>query len=295
MKVVLFGASGFIGGVLSKALEAKGHSVIAADVRKTPAWQSLLDDADAVVNLGGAPIFGKRWDDRVKAEIHSSRVDSTKKIVDALGSAQKKSGRCAVLVNASAIGFYGPSFDETFNEDSPCGSDFLASVCRDWEEAAFKAEKVHGIRTVVVRTGVVLGRGGGALQQMLYPLKTKLFSPFKLGMGGPIGLGKQWTSWIHINDVVGIYIHAIENAQVRGPLNATAPEPLRNKDFTKALAKALKRPAFFPLPGLLLYALYGEVAEILINGQKVLPKATLNSGYRFLFPKLDSALDSILS
>ena len=287
MKILVFGGTGFIGTALQKALVARGHQVKTSDIRRDPAWKIEIGVADVVVNLAGAPIFGKRWSDDVKDEIHRSRVEGTRKIVDAMGAAKKKGSKLSALVNASAIGFYGPTFDEELSESSPAGSDFLAFVCREWEESAQKAERVYGIRTVCVRTGIVLADGGGALAKML--------PAFKAFVGGPIGAGKQWMSWVHLDDVVGVYVHAIENAQISGPLNATAPHPRRNKDFSKALGKALGRPSFLPVPGLALYAVFGEVAEILVNGQKALPRATQESGYVFRYPELEPALKNILS
>lgn len=286
MKILVFGGTGFIGARLVKALNEKGHQVKTSDIRRDPAWRIEVGVADVIVNLAGAPIFGKRWTDDVKSEIHSSRVEGTQKIVEAIGAAKRKGAKIAALVNASAIGFYGPTFDEELTEASPAGVDFLAFVCREWEEAALSAERHYGVRTVLVRTGVVLGDGGGALQKML--------PAFKAFVGGPIGSGKQWMSWVHLDDVVGIYVHAIENAAIHGALNATAPQPKRNKEFSKALGKALHRPSLLPVPGIGLYALFGEVAEILVNGQKVLPRATIESGYAFKYPELEAALKDIL-
>lgn len=287
MKILVFGGTGFIGTRLVKALSEKGHHVKTSDTRRDPAWRIEVGVADVIVNLAGSPIFGKRWSDDVKAEIHSSRVEGTQKIVEAIGAAKRKGAKVAALINASAIGFYGPTFDEELTESSKAGSDFLAFVCREWEEAALVAERHYGVRTVFVRTGVVLGDGGGALQKML--------PAFKAFVGGPIGSGKQWMSWVHLDDVVGIYVHAIENAAIHGALNATSPQPKRNKEFSKLLGKALHRPSLLPVPGIGLYALFGEVAEILVNGQKVLPRATIESGYAFKYPELEAALKNILS
>jgi len=285
MKIIIFGGTGFIGPKLLKAFEAKGHSVSIADTRKMPDWEGRIADSDVVVNLAGAPILGKRWNDRVKSAIYDSRVDGTKLIVDAMGRAKASGSKVSALVSASAIGYYGPTQDEPLSESSPSGTDFLAMVCRDWEEQSFKAEKHFGIRTAVVRIGIVLGRDGGALEKQL-PI-------FKLGLGGPVGSGKQWTSWVHLDDVIGLFVFAVEQTQVRGALNATAPNSVRNGEFTKALGKALHRPAVLPVPGLALYVLFGEVAEILINGQRVVPTATLAAGYVFKYPQLDAALKSI--
>jgi uncharacterized protein (TIGR01777 family) len=282
MQVVIFGGSGFIGTQLQKLLRAKGHEVTLGDLRRDMDWEGKIQKADAVVNLAGAPIIGKRWNMLVKAEIHDSRVEGTHKIVAALGKAKAKDGKERVLVNGSAIGFYGATQDEELDETSPAGTDFLAFVCRDWEDEAHKAELEHGIRTVILRTGIVLGKGGGALEKML--------PPFKLGLGGPIGNGQQWYSWIHIDDECGLIVHALENKQVRGVLNATAPMPVRNKDFAKTLGAVLSRPAFLPVPPPALYLLVGEASFMLTHGQKVLPKAALASGYAFRYKSLDDAL-----
>ena len=288
MKVALFGGTGFIGKELQKKLQAKGHEPLVLDLRRNSDWESKLSTCDAIVNLAGTSLFSKRWTNEVKSLIHSSRVEGTKKIVAALDKF-KKAGRSfpKILVNASAIGFYGPSFDEIITESNPSGSDFLAFVCREWEEAALAAQRQVGIRTAIVRIGVVLGRNGGALDQLL--------PPFRLGLGGPVGLGgKQWFSWVHVEDVCGLILYALENEKVVGAVNAVSPNPVRNKDFAKTLGKVLSRPAFIPLPGLALYALLGEVAEILVNGQRVLPEKTQSLGYNFLYPDLEKALKNIV-
>jgi uncharacterized protein (TIGR01777 family) len=282
MQVVIFGGTGFIGTHLQKALRAKGHEVSVADLRRDSDWEAKIVRADAVVNLAGTPIIGKRWNMLVKADLHASRVEGTQKVVAALAKAKAKDGKERVLVNGSAIGFYGATQDEELDESSPAGADFLAFVCREWEAEAVRAEREHGIRTVIVRTGLVLGRDGGALEKML--------PPFKLGLGGPTASGQQWYSWIHIDDEVGIIMHALENKQVHGILNATAPLPVRNKDFASTLGAVLNRPAFMPLPALAVYLMIGEASTLLTQGQKVLPKATLASGYTFKFKSLDDAL-----
>jgi len=282
MNVVVTGATGFIGRRLTQLLREKGHQVEGIDLRQASGWEAKVEAADAVVNLAGEPLFGKRWDVLTKSEIHDSRVNTTRKIVEALGRAQKKSPKTRVLVNGSAIGFYGSTHDELLSEKSPSGSDFLAFVCREWEEEAQKAQLQHGVRTVLIRTGVVLGKNGGALKQML--------PPFKIGLGGPIGNGKQWMSWIHLDDICGLIIHAIENTSVVGPLNGTAPNPVRNIDFTKTLGAVLNRPTILPIPGFGLYVLFGESSSILTGGQKVLPEQALQTGYRYKFSSLDQAL-----
>jgi uncharacterized protein (TIGR01777 family) len=190
-----------------------------------------------------------------------------------------------VLVSHSAIGFYGPRGDEILDETAPGGDDFLAGVCRDWEEAAGGAVRA-GIRVVNPRVGIVLGRGGGALSMML--------TPFRLGLGGPIGHGRQWMSWIHVDDVVGLLLHAIGRRDVSGPVNATAPEPVTNRDFSRALGRALGRPAVLPTPVFALKLLYGDFAEILATGQRVMPARAVESGYAFRFPDLGAALAEVV-
>lgn len=286
MKVVVTGASGFIGTRLCELLRKKGHSVEGISLRRDMDWEKKVQDADAIINLAGEPIFGKRWNMRVKAEIHDSRVQGTRKIIEAMGKAHAKNpSKTQVLVNASAIGFYGSDTgEETLNEKSSAGSDFLAFVCREWEEEAQKAALRYKARLVIVRIGVVLGRNGGALKKML--------PPFRLGLGGPINSGKQWMSWVHLDDVCGIFIHAVENSKVSGVLNATSPNPVRNKDFTKTLGAVLDRPTLIPIPGFALHVMFGEAATILSGGQKVLPIATEESGYKFQFSALNEALNA---
>ena len=282
MKIIIFGSTGFIGKALCSSLESLGHSVLRRDLRRDADWQNELQDCDGVVNLAGTPIFGKRWNDEVKKQIHDSRVVGTHKIVAALGEAKKKNGKVSVFVNASAIGYYGDSLTETFTETSPSGKDFLAGVCAEWESAAAPAEASFQIRTACIRTGIVLGRSGGALAQLI--------PPFKVFGGGPIGNGTQWSSWIHLDDVVGLIEHALTNTSVRGPLNAVSPNPVSNAEFSKALGKALHRPSWLPLPPFALYLIVGQAAEILVKGQKVLPKRALETGYKFKYPGIDEAM-----
>lgn len=286
MKIAIFGGTGFVGKHLQKALKKRSHDFVLLDVRKDPGWKSAIKDCDAVINLAGAPLFGKRWDDQYKSLLHSSRVEGTHEIVSAMGANLSAGGKSKTLVNASAVGYYGSSVSQVFDESSPPGTDFLAFVCREWEDQAIRAEREFGIRTSRVRFGVILGADGGAMQ--------KILPPFKAFVGGPMGLGTHFFPWVHIDDAVGILLHASESASVSGPLNAVSPETATNKEFAKTLGKVLKRPAFFAVPGLALHVLVGEAADMLTDGQKVLPRATLNSGYVFKFPKLESALREIL-
>jgi uncharacterized protein (TIGR01777 family) len=298
MKILVFGGTGFIGKPLVAKLQALGHEVKVSDVRKDFNFANEIKQSDAVYNLGGHPIFKDRWDDRIKALIYDSRIEGTQKIVDAIGKARKAGGGPKTFISASAIGYYGLGADEEFSETSPSGSDFLAFVCRDWEERAMEAERHYDVRTVVLRTGVVLGDKGGALE--------KLLLPFKLMGGTLIGSGEQYFSWIHVDDMVGLYVHALQNAELHGPMNAVAPYPVRNSDFSHALGEALGRPQLgLMLPGFLqkaigvgtklgLYVGVGEAAEVIANGQKVLPTVAIHSGYKFQFPKVGEALAHVL-
>lgn len=286
MKVAIFGGTGFVGGHLVKALKKQGHETIVLDIRRDAGWKTTVKDVDAVINLAGAPLIGKRWDIDYKALIHSSRVEGTRKIVDAMAAANKEGKGPKTLINASAVGYYGASLEETFDETSSPGSDFLAFVCKDWEAEAVRAQREFDIRTVIARFGVILGKNGGALEKML--------PPFKAFIGGPLGSGKQPFPWVHIDDVIGILIHALEKDTVKGPLNVVAPELYNNKEFSKELGKAMGRPSLLPVPGLALYVMLGECATMLIEGQRVIPKETLASGYEYKFPKLPAALKELV-
>lgn len=287
MQIVIFGGTGFIGQPLVRALQAAGHNVLVTDLRRDTEWETKLAGSDAVVNLAGAPLFSKRWTESFKKEIYDSRIDGTRKIVDAIGRAKQKGGGPRVLVSASAVGYYGPHPSAEFTESSGPGDDFLAKVCRDWEAEALRAEREFGVRTVLVRTGVVLGREGGALKQLLLP--------FKMFVGGPVASGQQWFPWISLDDIVGIYRHAVENTSVRGPLNGAAPGIVNNEDFSRALGHVLHRPSLLRVPAFALYALVGGSAEVVVEGQKVRPQATLASGYVFRDPELTPALKKILA
>jgi len=280
VKVTLLGASGFIGRHLAAALSARGDGVAPASLRDIAAAVRACDGADAVVNLAGEEV-AQRWTPEVKAHIFSSRVDAPRALIarlPALASPPK------TYISASAIGYYGSSQDVAFNETSPPGHDFLAQVCVAWEAEAAKAAEV-GARVTTIRTGLALGTDGGVLARLL-PI-------FRVGAGGKVGDGRQWYSWIHIDDVVGIYLAALDG--VSGTLNATAPNPVQNVDFTRALASVLKRPALIPVPEIALRLRFGEAAAFISQGQRVLPERTLASGYEFRFPTLDDALHNLLS
>ncbi len=305
MRVFVTGGTGLIGPKLVKRLrdrqdqvvlltrraaaareKFKDCTVVEGDPTQPGPWQDAVADCDAVVNLAGENIFAKRWNDDFKKVLTESRVKSADNVVQALArNPRTASGTPKILVNASAIGFYGPHGDEEVDEDTPHGNDTLAKVCVEWEKAARAAQPL-GVRTSMVRIGVVLDKEGGALAQLL--------TPFKLGAGGPAGSGKQWFPWIHYADVVGILLLALDNGAAQGPINATAPNPVTNKEFGKALGRALSRPAFLPTPGFALKLMLGEVAEVILTGQRVLPKRAQQLGYPFLFPTLDAALADIL-
>jgi len=299
MNITITGATGFIGRRLIERLSSEPHQfhVLSRGTNikfgDTAVWISKWDpmvedpppeslaNADAIVHLAGEPV-AQKWTPEAKSKIRESRVRSTERLVRAL-SAQPR--RPAVLVCGSAIGIYGSRGDEILTESSAPGNDYLAEVCREWEKQAAKAESL-GIRVARVRTGIVLGKGGGALAKML--------PPFKMFVGGRIGSGKQWMSWIHLDDLVGIICHALVNP-MNGAFNGTAPKPVTNAEFTSELAGALGRPALFPVPAFALKAMFGEMAEMLLGGQRVLPKATEATGYRFQYPELGPALRNILA
>ena len=272
MRVVVSGASGLIGTHLQEALRARGDEPIALPRFGTAPWS--VEGADAVVNLAGASVAGKRWTPAWKAEIEESRVRSTRSVVEAIVRAARKP---KVLVNASAVGYYGGRDDELLDETASPGADFLANVVRQWEAEAQRAS----VRSVQVRTGIVLSKRGGAMEKML--------PPFKAFVGGPIGSGKQWFPWIHIADEVGAILWCIDR-ELTGPVNLVAPGIVTMKDFAKALGRALHRPAWAPVPAAPLKLLLGEFAGSLLEGQRAVPKKLLDSGFRFRFPDLDPAL-----
>lgn len=280
MKVTLFGASGFIGRHLAAALSARGDGVAPASLRDIDAAVRACNGADAVVNLAGEEV-AQRWTPAVKARILSSRVDAPRALIARLSTLASPP---KTYISASAIGYYGSSQDVAFNETSPPGHDFLAQVCVAWEAEAAKAAEA-GARVATIRTGLALGIDGGVLARLL-PI-------FRAGAGGKVGDGRQWYSWIHIDDVVGIYLAALDG--VSGTLNATAPNPVQNVDFTRALARVLKRPALIPVPEIALRLRFGEAAAFISQGQRVLPERALASGYEFRFPTLDDALHNLLS
>lgn len=294
MQALITGGSGFIGQALCPALLAAGWqvSVVSRDTRaaarKLPAAVRVLADidgaggADAVINLAGAPLAGRRWNAAYRQTLRESRLRTTEAL---LAWMESLTVRPAVLISGSAIGYYGPSDDTPLAETAPAGDDFGARLAADWEAAALPARAL-GVRTLLLRTGVVLGAGGGALQQLL--------TPYRMGLGGPIGDGHQWFSWIHRDDLVRLVIWMLDQSTLDGPVNGTAPEPVRQKDFAAALGRALHRPALMPTPGLALKAAFGEMAQMLIEGQRVIPARAQGQGFQFLYPDIDGALAQIL-
>lgn len=261
-------------------------TIVAGDPTVPGAWQEQVGECDGVVHLAGRNVFDKRWSAAFKQELYDSRVNSTLNVVEALKRKPARAdGAPKVLVSASAIGYYGPHGDETLTEESAPGSDFLSELCVQWEKAALGVESA-GVRCVLVRVGVVLDKEGGAL--------AKLLTPFKLGVGGPVGSGKQWMSWIHHADLVGTFVLGLDRGDARGPLNGTAPHPVTNADFGKALGRALHRPAFLPTPAFALRLALGEVANVITGGQRVVPERPKALGYSYKFPTVDSALADIL-
>lgn len=298
MKIIVAGASGLVGARLVPALTSQGHEVVrlVRDQRKTGAGAAIWDptsgeidpaalaNCDAAINLAGESIAAGRWNERRKASIHDSRIDTTATLAKAMASLEP---RPKLLVNASAIGFYGSRGDEWLDETSSSGSgDFLSGVCRDWE-AATQPAQAAGVRVVMTRFGVILSKEGGALAKML--------TPFKLGIGGPIGSGRQYMSWIAIDDVVGAILHCVNHAGLAGPVNVVAPQPVTNAEFTKTLGRALSRPTIFPMPAFAAKLAFGQMGEeLLLSGQRVKPTKLLETGYVFQYPELDAALKHVL-
>lgn len=294
MKILITGASGLLGENLQKSLLAKGHEFLLATRHKPEKdnqiyWNiekgfrdedfARLEMLDAVVHLAGETITG-RWSEEKKKKIRDSRVFGTRSLVDAFA---KLANKPKVFVSASAVGFYGDRNDEELTESSAAGDTFLAKVCTEWETEARRAEDL-GIRTVLVRTGIVLAKEGGALGQML--------TPFKFGVGGVVGSGKQWMSWISLEDEIEIFNFALENESVRGAINATAPNPVTNEEFTKTLGEVISRPTILPLPEFAVKLVFGEMGDaLLLDSTKVLPKRLKDYGFNFKFENLKDALE----
>jgi len=296
MKIVVAGGTGFIGSALCERLMEIGYSLVLLSQRPalphTPSnrqlitwnppeggsWEEAVNGADAVINLAGEPIPSKRWTTAQKEKIRASRVNATRALVAAIGKAKIKP---EILLNASAIGYYGPRGNEIVGEDTEPGKDFISQVCVDWEREAQKVES-YGVRVVKLRTGIVLGKGGGALAKMI--------PPFKLYIGGPLGTGKQWVSWIHMEDEVGLIIHLLQKGDAAGGVNATAPSPVTMKALCRSMGKVLGRPSWAPVPSFALRLILGEMADVVLTGQRVLPVKAQKLGYNFKYTDLTEAL-----
>jgi len=303
LRVTVTGATGLLGPSLVSSLLERGAQVtvltrdpasararlgeveaVAWKLMSEPAAAAALAGRDAVVHLAGEPV-AQRWSAKAKQAIRDSRAIGTQNLIAGLAQVEQ-SQRPRTLVSSSAIGYYGAHGEEPLDEEAPPGRDFLAEVCVEWEAAAAASVEL-GMRAVQVRTGVVLDRAGGALAKML--------PAFRLGVGGPVAGGHQYMSWIHAQDVVGMMLAALQDERWSGPINATAPEPVTNREFSKALGAALGRPSLLPVPGVALHALYGEMAEIVTSGARVVPAKPLVLGYAFAHPQLDEALRSALA
>jgi uncharacterized protein (TIGR01777 family) len=299
MKVAITGATGLIGSKLEKAMTSDGAQILtlsrrvrtASDTTGAIFWDPVngeldsaaLEGCDAIVHLAGETI-SNRWTGAQKERIRRSRVEGSRLLVDGLKTLTKPP---TVFVAASAIGFYGDRGDEAIDESSPHGTGFLPDVCRSWEAETTRAQEV-GARTLLLRFGIVLSTKGGALAKMLLP--------FKVGLGGPMGSGRQWMSWIHIDDVIAIIRFVMNRDDLSGPINTTAPQPVRQAEFAKTLGKALRRPAIAPAPGFAVRLLLGEMGQaLLLEGQKVLPRRLQEAGYTFQHPELSEALEDILT
>ena len=305
MKVVIAGGSGFLGRALTSALLARGHAVVilTRDVREQSShlryvtwspghelpprefggWPAEIDGADAVINLTGASLDGGRWTRKRKEVLRQSRIESGRALVDAMRQASRKP---SVFVSGSACGYYGTPDDTILDESFPPGDDFLSSLCVDWEANATPASAL-GVRVVLLRSGLSLAPDGGVLKKMMLP--------FKFFVGGPVASGRQYISWIHLDDWTGIVTWALGDATVSGAINATAPTPVTSREFTKSIGRAMRRPSWLPVPAFALRILFGEMADVVLSrGQRVVPKRALAMGYTFKYPDVDSALDAVI-
>jgi uncharacterized protein (TIGR01777 family) len=302
MKIFITGGTGFVGSNLTKRLIQRGDkvTVLTRSIKRSPplpqgasylegnpfekgAWQREVGGHDGVINLAGASIF-KRWTDAYKQDIRNSRVLTTQNLVEAFSAPKSQK---PFLFSTSAVGYYGFHEDEELDETGPPGDGFLALLAQEWESAALRAEG-YGVRVALMRFGVVLGKGGGALKEMI-PV-------FKKYLGSPLGTGKQWFSWIHLRDLVSVYSFLLDHEDISGPVNCTSPGPVRNAEMTKTLGEVLGKPTFMPaLPGFVIHMVLGEFGSVLLKGQRVMPKKLLEKGFRFQFPVLKEALGEITS
>jgi|Deesub1362A_J573_1020465.scaffolds.fasta_scaffold00173_33 hypothetical protein len=297
MNILITGGTGFIGSALTEELLREGHNVVITTRRRESMWyedrgilkwsppalipSDIISRIDAIINLAGESIASGRWTEERKALIRQSRIDTTRAIVQSIRNVNRPPG---ILISASAVGYYGARGDEELTEDSPPGNDFLADVCKEWEGEAMKAED-EGVRVVITRIGLVLGPGGGLLSRM--------DRPFRFFIGGHIGTGRQWFSWIHRADLIGIMRFILEHDEIKGPVNATAPHPVTNREFSKALGRALGRPSWFNVPSFAIRLALGEFGEMLLTGQRVIPEKIIKAGYQFQYTDVEEALRSI--
>jgi hypothetical protein len=299
MKIFMTGGSGFVGTYLSRKLALQGYDVTILTRREPPPapsharisflvgnptregpWMAEVKEHDWLINLAGASIF-TRWTHKIKQEIHDSRIHTTQNLVKALADGDGRQ----LLCSTSAIGYYGPRGEEALTEESAPGSDFLAELAQQWEAEALKAREL-GVRVVITRFGIVLGRDGGALGQMA-PM-------FKKFLGGPVGSGQQWFSWIHQADHARAFLFIKDHPELAGPVNLTSPNPVRNRELARALGRALHRPSLMPAPAFMLRLILGEFADVVLTGQKVLPRKLLDAGFQFHYPAIDRALKHLL-
>jgi len=300
MKILITGGTGFVGTQLTSRLIKDNHEVtiltrslkgvkgsspgisyLEGDPTKKGPWQEAIKNHDAIINLAGASIFSK-WTDEHKKAIRESRVSTTQNIVEGIPSVPSKK---ITLFSTSAVGYYGFCGDEELVEDSPPGNDFLARIALEWEGEALKARE-KGARVVITRFGIVMGEKGGALSQMI-PL-------FKKYIGGPIGSGKQWFSWIHIKDLAEAFAFLSKHPEISGPVNVCSPNPVRNKDLAKALGRALHKPSFMPAPGFMVKLVLGEFGSVILEGQRVIPRRLLENGFVFQYADIHKALQGIV-
>ena len=298
MKIFVSGGTGFVGTSLARYFLDMGHTVMAtgassahtsishenfrymsADTTEKGPWQDLLKDVDALINLAGRTIFN-RWSERYKKQIYNSRILTTRNLVEAMPDDKE-----VVLCSTSAVGYYGDRAEEILTEEAFPGNDFLATVSIDWEKEAFLAEK-KGARVAVMRFGVVLGKNGGALAKMI--------PAFRSFAGGPIGSGEQWFPWIHLEDLISAVMFIIKNQDIKGPVNFCAPNPVRNRDFAKALGRILSRPSFMRAPSFMIRTLMGEMGSIVMSSQRVVPDKLLKNGFEFQYPDVEKALNNLI-
>jgi uncharacterized protein (TIGR01777 family) len=301
MKILITGGTGFVGTQITSHLIREGYGVtiltrslrgakasspgisyLEGDPTKKGPWQEAIKNHNTVINLAGASIFSK-WTEEHKKAIRESRVSTTQNIVEGLPSDPSKK---ITLLSTSAVGYYGFCGDEELIEDSPPGDDFLARIAKEWEGEALKARE-KGARVVITRFGIVMGEKGGALSQMI-PL-------FKKYIGGPIGSGKQWFSWVHIKDLAEVFAFLLKHPEISSPVNVCSPNPVRNKDLAKALGKALHRPSFIPAPGFMVKLFLGEFGSVILEGQRVIPRRLLDNGFVFQYPDIEKALQNIVA